>query len=242
MKILVIPDVHLKPWMFTRASELLKMNIADKAVCLMDIADDWKQQFNLDLYVQSYDAAIRFAEDHPDTLWCYGNHDVCYPWNQRETGYSKIAPWTVCEKLRILRETVPDAGQTAFIHRIDNVLFMHGGLPDIFVREFIKPDHYNDVDKVVETINTFDWQQLWHDESPIWYRPQYYKGKMYKPRKLLQVVGHTPVREIYREKNVVSCDVFSTDSEGKAIGTQQYLLIDTETWEFEGIGPKQYSQ
>ena len=40
MKILVIPDVHLKPWMFHRASELMKEIKADQAVCLMDIADN----------------------------------------------------------------------------------------------------------------------------------------------------------------------------------------------------------
>ena len=234
MKVLVIPDIHLKPWMFRRASELMEENIAEKAVCLMDIADDWKQQWNMDLYIQSYDAAISFARDYPDTLWCYGNHDVCYPWNQRETGYSRLAGRMVSEKLRVLRETLPDAGQLAFIHRIDNVLFLHGGLSDFFVREYIKASYYHDIDKVIETINTFDWQQLWHEDSPIWYRPQIYKGRMYKPRKLLQVVGHTPVKKIYREKNVVSCDVFSTDEEGKAIGTQEFPLIDTVTWKFEG--------
>jgi len=142
MKILVIPDVHLKPWMFRRASELMEENIADKIVCLMDIADDWNQQWNLDLYIQSYDATISFAKDYPDTLWCYGNHDACYPWNQRETGYSRIAPRTVCDK--------------------------------------------------------------------------------------------PPVKEIYREGNVISCDVFSTDEAGKPIGTQEFLLIDTNTWEFKG--------
>ena len=234
MKILVIPDVHLKPWMFRRASELMEENIAEKAVCLMDIADDWNKQWNLELYVQSYDAAISFAKEFPDTLWCYGNHDVCYPWNQRETGYSRIAPRTVCEKLRILQESLPDADQLAMIHRIDDVLFLHGGLSDYFAQENIKSSYYHDVDKVIETINSFDWQQLWHDDSPIWYRPQLYKGKMYKPRELLQVVGHTPVKEIYREGNVISCDVFSTDEKGKPIGTQEFLLIDTETWEFEG--------
>mgnify|MGYP007101859496 CR=1 FL=1 len=46
LKILVIPDVHLKPWMFHRASELMKDIPArhpvkpNRAVCLMDIADD----------------------------------------------------------------------------------------------------------------------------------------------------------------------------------------------------------
>ena len=234
MKILVIPDVHLKPWMFKRASELMEENIAEKAVCLMDIADDWKQQYNLDLYIQSYDAAISFAKKYPDTLWCYGNHDVCYPWNQRESGYSKIAPRTVCEKLRELEKALPDASQLAFIHRIDDVLFLHGGLSDLFVSEYIKTEYYHDVDKVIETINNYDWQQLWHYDSPIWYRPQWSSGKMYKPGKLLQVVGHTPVKRIYREENVISCDVFSTDGEGKTIGTQEFLLIDTKTWEFEG--------
>ena len=63
MKVLVIPDVHLKPWMFTRASELMKETESDRAVCRMDIADDWRQQFNLDLYIQTYDAAIAFAKE-----------------------------------------------------------------------------------------------------------------------------------------------------------------------------------
>ena len=118
MKVLVIPDAHLKPWMFQRASELMKEIKPDRAVCLMDIADDWRQQFNLDLYVQTYDATIAFAKEYPETLWCYGNHDICYLWNQRETGYSKIAPWTVCEKLRVLRESLPDERQLAYLHRI----------------------------------------------------------------------------------------------------------------------------
>ena len=40
MKVLVIPDVHLKPWMFQRASELMKEIKPDRTICLMDIADD----------------------------------------------------------------------------------------------------------------------------------------------------------------------------------------------------------
>jgi hypothetical protein len=62
MKVLVIPDVHLKPWIFHRASELMQAIEVNKAVCLMDIADDFGQQFNIDLYIQTYDAAIRFAK------------------------------------------------------------------------------------------------------------------------------------------------------------------------------------
>ena len=175
MKVMVIPDVHLKPWMFHRASELMKEIKPDRAVCLMDIADDWRQQFNLDLYIQTYDAAIAFAKEYPNTLWCYGNHDVCYLWNQRETGYSKIAPWTVCEKLRILRESLPDERQLAYLHRIDNVLFSHGGLTDAFVRRYVPSGKYNDIDTVIDITNGFGCGEMWQDASPIWYRPQYYK-------------------------------------------------------------------
>lgn len=49
--ILVIPDVHLKPWMFERADALLKLGVAEKAACLMDIPDEWDQGLNLDLYI-----------------------------------------------------------------------------------------------------------------------------------------------------------------------------------------------
>ena len=235
MNVLVIPDVHLKPWMFQRASELMKETEADKAVCLMDIPDDWRQEFNLDLYISTFDAAVSFAKEFPETLWCYGNHDICYPWNQRETGYSKIAPRTVCEKLRVLREELPDEKQLAFLHRIDDVLFCHGGLTDEYVRPYVPAKRYNNIDAVIDTINGFGPGELWQDASPFWYRPQYYGGKMYKPRKLLQVVGHTPVEAITRKGNLISCDVFSTYRDGRPIGTQEYLLLDTDNWGFKGI-------
>ena len=234
MKVLVIPDVHLKPWMFQRASELMIEIEADRAVCLMDIADDWRQQFNLDLYEQAYDAAIAFAREYPDALWCYGNHDLCYLWNQRETGYSKIAPRMVCEKLRVLREALPDEQQLAYLHRIDNVVFSHGGLADAFVRRYVPVRSYNDVETVLQTINSFGCGEMWQDASPIWYRPQYYEGRLYKPLKLLQVVGHTPVEAITRKGNLISCDMFSTDQEGKPTGKQEFLVIETREWVFKG--------
>ena len=68
MRVLVIPDVHLKPWMFDRADELLGEGTAEKAVCLMDIPNDWGKEYQLDLYEDTFDAAIRFQNKYPDTL------------------------------------------------------------------------------------------------------------------------------------------------------------------------------
>ena len=235
MKVLVIPDVHLKPWMFEQAGELMRQGLAEKAVCLMDIADDWHQQWNLDLYIETYDAAIAFAKAFPETLWCYGNHDVCYQWNRRETGYSKIAAWTVNEKLRILQESLPEEKQLAYIHRIDDVLFMHGGLTQFFVEMHVSEKAQMDTDNVIEEINNFGPYEMWDDLSPIWHRPQYSHLEMYEDGNLLQIVGHTPVKKIQRDGNVISCDVFSTDQNQKPIGSQEFLLIDTKTWDYQGI-------
>ncbi|MBR4743136.1 MAG: metallophosphoesterase [Oscillospiraceae bacterium] len=235
MKVLVIPDVHLKPWMFDRAHELLEQGCAEKAVCLMDIPDDWNQEYNLDLYAQTYDRAIRFQKDHPDTLWCYGNHDLCYVWDQRETGFSIYALQTVTDRIRELKRNLPERSQLAYIHRIDDVLFLHGGLTDGFVRRYVPAKVYNDTDEVVRRINALGMEEMWSDWSPIWYRPQYESSRMYKPRRLLQVVGHTPMENLGRDGNVVSCDVFSTYRNGQPIGPQEFPVIDTETWEFVGI-------
>ena len=230
--VLVIPDVHLKPWMFDRASDLMKEKKADRAVCLMDIADDWNQSLNIDLYNRTYERAIRFAAEYPDTLWCYGNHDLCYPWNRRESGYSTYAPWTVCEKLKILKASLRDESQLAYIHKIDNVLFSHAGLADEYVRQYLPAEYYDDIDGIIAAINSFGSDNLWQDISPIWFRPQHSVLKMYKPGEFLQVVGHTPVESVERKGNLISCDVFSTDDAGRPIGSQEFPVIDTIHWDY----------
>ena len=235
MKILVIPDVHLKPWMFDRASEILNSGAAKKAVCLMDIPDDWGQEYNLGLYEKTFDAAIRFQKEFPETLLCYGNHDLSYEWLQYESGFSSVAIPVVQKKLSELRRELPDRSQMAYIHRIDDVLFLHGGLTHAFVKYYANDVDYDDTDAVIEKINLLGRNEMWDDASPLWFRPQFYNEKMYKEEDLLQVVGHTPVMQIDRLGNMLSCDLFSTYSTGDPIGTQEYLLIDTVTWEYEGI-------
>ena len=232
--VLVIPDVHLKPWMFQRASERIKEMKLDRAVCLMDIADDWGQELNLNLYGQTYDAAIAFAKEHPDTLWCWGNHDLSYLWNEMESGFSFSARSTVLGCLERFRKTVPSK-QLRYIHRIDDILFLHGGLTEDFVRRFVCGRRYDEIDTVLEKINRLARYEMWDNSSPIWYRPQLSRVRMYKPRKLLQVVGHTPVREVCRDRNILSCDTFSTNRDGTAFGSQKFTLIDTVSRNWEEV-------
>ena len=235
MKVLVIPDIHLKPDIFQKADYLMGKKIAERAVCLMDIPDDWGKQYNIKLYEDTYDAAISFAKKYPDTMWCWGNHDLSYQWYQLETGYSPMAEYTVNRKLTDLKVALPENNPIRYVGRIDNVLFSHGGLSKTFVEEYVPASKYNDVDYVLDTINRLGKNDMWDDGSPIWLRPQYENVKMYKPRTLLQVVGHTPMRKITKCKHVISCDVFSTYDDGRPIGTQEFLLLDTVTWEYLGL-------
>ena len=90
-------------------------------------------------------------------------------------------------------------------------------------------------DAVISRINSLGFREIWDDASPVWFRPQYNKERMYREKDLLQVVGHTPVMEIERTGNVFSCDLFSTYRSGDPIGTREFILIDTVTWRYQGI-------
>ena len=91
------------------------------------------------------------------------------------------------------------------------------------------------VDLVIDIINQMGVEQIWNDNSPIWHRPQYTHVPMFMEKDFLQVVGHPPLHRIDKYCNVISCDVFSTYKDGNPIGSQEFLLLDTKTWQYEKI-------
>ncbi|MBO7335089.1 MAG: metallophosphoesterase [Lachnospiraceae bacterium] len=234
MKILVIPDVHLKPWIFDKAEAALISGAADSAVCLMDISDDWNMEYNTDLYEETYKRALKFSKDFESTRWCYGNHDVCYAWGQLESGYSVYAEATVCKMLYELEAELLWNKRLAFVQRIDNVIFSHAGLKAGFVKEIVKKhkEYADDIDTVISFINTLNRERLWANDSPLWYRPQMNNKDVWVREPFIQVVGHTPVEEIYEDKRVISTDVFSTYRDGRQIGESAFLIIDSKTCEW----------
>jgi len=238
MRILVIPDIHLKTWIFDRAEAIMKSGKADRAVCLMDMPDDWGMEFQLDRYNAIFDRAISFASDHPDTLWCYGNHDVSYPWGKLESGYSPYAESTVISKLDELEHSLNDPSLIAIMHRVDNVLFSHGGLTTEYIKWFDIKLLDADIDTVVKAVNEAPVDYLWNDESPLWLRPQNKIREAFKSELYKQVVGHTPVKKIFERDGIISTDVFSTYSDGTQIGESAMIVIDSETGLFEKIKVK----
>lgn len=232
-KVLVIPDVHLKPWMFDQAIDIMENTDCGRAVCVGDLVDDWGCQRNVELYEETLDKAIEFAQKYPDTLWCYGNHDLSYLWEQYDhPGYSDAAAELVVDKLETLKNTVSSPGQVAIIHKVDNTIFSHAGLSVDFIENQMY-EMKNDLDWMIETINEYGVEEMWELNSPVWVRPQeWYLAKGMYDEGYFQVVGHTPVHEALLQDNVLTIDTFSTHSNGRPIGDSEFYWVDTVTKEW----------
>lgn len=229
-RVLVISDVHLKIWMFDRADEILKSGQADMAACLGDIVDDWNKQYQIHLYEETLKRALRFHEEHPETLWCIGNHDFSYLYGYEETGFSGVAMYTARRGLQALYDT---AGENAkYVHRVGNCIFSHGGLSERFVLEYAG-DACGGVDGMIDRINSLKPTTMWQDHSPLWERPNYSGDRMFNGG-YMQVIGHTPVEKPLQIKNVLITDTFSTRRNGMPIGDSLFIVVDTEkkTWKY----------
>ena len=244
MKVLVISDVHLKPWIIETADQMMEKHSFDNAVFLGDFADDWDQERNIDLYKETYAALEKFLVKYPESKVCFGNHDLSYVWQKPESGYSVYARQAVVDCLNHLRK--PDRwGRFKYIHKIGNVLFSHAGITTSFLRmHFVFDPTFGDIptsDDILSTINSMGQEEIWNDASPIWARPDngfgFYRGLYGRDEEYLQVVGHTPVHrpEYCEECGILMTDVFSTYRDGSSIGTNQFVWVDTETKEWGEI-------
>ena len=227
-RVLVIPDVHLKPWIFDEAEKVDKNSYEDVAV-LGDLVDDWGKGNDLDAYEETLKRAAEFGKEHGESLWCYGNHDVSYLWDAMESGYSVQARITVIEGITKLERILED--RYKFVHRIDNVLFSHAGVTETFVLHSCGY-HVKEIEDILAKINRMGKQELWRDSSPIWARPQADFYRMFRDDLFYQVVGHTPVEEPLDACGVLTLDLFSTYSNGDPYGNQKLYIVDTMTRKF----------
>ena len=231
--ILVIPDVHLRAWMFDEADRLMKENGIIQAVCLGDLVDDWDMQMNREAYVSVFDKVLNFDKEHPNTLWCYGNHDISYTWHKLESGYSPYQEELVETMLSQMRRKMKE--RLNFCHVIGKCMFTHAGVTWEFLENLryrgFKIRGIRSIEDVRDMINQCGEYELWKDESPIWARPSFDKEyRVFKEYGVLQVTGHTPIGKIYvrEEDRIMFCDNFSTYSNGKTIGQKEFQVVTSE--------------
>lgn len=233
MKVLIIPDVHLKPEIFDQAEDIMKTTDCEGVVCVGDIVDDWGCMSNSMKYKETMDKLISFARKHPDMLFCYGNHDLSYLWDQYDhPGFSTAAEDIVRDKYVEFEEKLNNPEQMAIVHMIDNCIFSHAGLTEEYIDTYLYREK-DDLEYVLATINGYDVENLWNNDSPIWARPQEYnfqKGPW--PKEFLNVAGHTPVRKPYEKDGLLSTDTFSTFPDGRQYGNEKFVWVDTVTKEW----------
>ncbi len=123
MKILVIPDIHMKSWILDRADQLIKQEEPDLVVQLGDLPDDWGYQANLEAYRNFYNYAERFRDAHPEVFWCYGNHDLSYLWDRPESGMANIGVVRnyATQRIEEFYAGIPEKN-AAILHYVDGIL------------------------------------------------------------------------------------------------------------------------
>ena len=235
-QVLVIPDLHLKPWVFDRADRILASGQADFAVQLGDLVDDWGQLKNVGLYNETMERAYKFHKAHPSTLWCLGNHDADYhnPYAPVSSGHSTLAEVDMKEWGKKLEKI--GAGPRV-IHIVDNVIFTHAGLTESWLAYlsslYMGYDYPQDDETLIRLVNLAAPNDFFMESSPIWARPQVDEQRVpYCHRGCLQVVGHTPVVQAEEIDGLLSTDTFSTKRDGTPIGNQKFVIIDTKTKEW----------
>ena len=229
MRILCIPDVHNKPWIFDEADKLLAEKKADCAVQIGDLLDDWGQEFAIEQYSRTLQRCIKFHKDHPDTVWIMGDHDFSYHHTEipyKNSGHSKFVEGEVNTWLRQMERI---GASQQIIHVIDGVIFTHAGLGMDWVKSLVpRGTHWeDDLEYVYNLVKSASTQELWEDVGPLWLRPQLYPTEMCPAK--LQVVGHTPIEYPYEQNGVLSTDTFSTCRDGAPLGDQNFCIVDTET-------------
>lgn len=223
-KILVIPDTHLKPEIFNLADKILRERKVDYAVQLGDNVDDFYAYH--DEYTKHAARMEKFYLDHPETIWLWGNHEISYLLRRAVTGNTIWGEQVAKNYERNFRPK--------FAHRDGKVIFSHAGIFREFLDE-INLGECKTVGVLMEKINNLPADKFWNNNSLLWARPQV---EILTTPKILegyvQVVGHTPMKDTTKQNGVVSTDVFSTNW-GKKIGSEQLIIVDSETGKFEQV-------
>lgn len=235
MRILVIPDIHLKPWIFDSADRVIADERPDEIVVLGDLLDDFGCEDKPERYTETLNRAGAFMAAHPYSYWCIGNHEIAYvASNHVVSGTSLLFRDQIAHDLLALSYSAPITVKVKCAFLLDGWIFTHAGLAEDFVQRHIVPRANSTAlsdAEVVDIANDLTTDALWEADSPLWYRPNT-GAPLYGEGRIHQCAGHTPSKRILEYGNLVVCDTFSTYRDGVPIGDQTLCLIDTadNTW------------
>lgn len=229
MRTLIIGDLHLQaglifPWI---KSEFIESKSIDQIIFIGDYFDQWGQCGNDALYLAELKTLVNFKTycelNNVKTVWLIGNHDAPYILNRPEIYSSED---------RIVRERIQDAFRIdlkpTITYEVDGYQLSHAGIAS--------PNPYRNIDWTtpvgyieLKHLNDADGLGV-NDElaSPLWLRPSTL-CKLSNPYYTKQIFGHTPVRTVQRESNIIEAwnvDTFSLTRGLVPIGDGSVLILD----------------
>ena len=116
MKVLVIPDIHLKPWMFQRAAKIMEQGLPERRFVLWIFPMTGIRNITSTYTLRLLTRQSRLQKI-PETLWSFGNHDLCYIWDERESGYSFPAAEIVPKKIEELERALPKENEIRYVQK-----------------------------------------------------------------------------------------------------------------------------
>lgn len=220
MKIVVIGDIHGRfVW-----RNIIEQESFDIVVFLGDYVSHDKMSGNWQ--IANLKAILKFKENNPDkVILLRGNHDI------QHIGYS----WAECSGLNgfVLDEMSKMKNRflddTQWIFKVGNVIFSHAGITKTWLLSIgLTESEINNINKIKPSeifgfIPDSPWDTIGTSTSQgvTWVRPNaLIKDSI---RNVIQIVGHTPVENIYREESTENNSCFwFCDS------LPQYLVIENE--------------
>ena len=208
MKILVVPDIHMKTkQMLPKVAKIANEQEIDKIVFIGDYFDDWHQVNNAKLYRDTIDDLKDFYDEF-DCVFLLGNHDVPYITNE----YHPYSSPFYDVRLDVYAFLKYINAQVAY--QADGVTYSHAGFCkyDDIKSWMFEPsiDHFG-------KLRQLDRQP----GSALWIRPDYPGSR--GPN---QVVGHTPVNTVQEHDGVTYIDTWSTYPMGGHIGDGSVVIVD----------------
>ena len=219
-KTLLVPDIHLKTYMFERIEQTVIKHNVDKIVFLGDYFDEWDCNTNAQLYFETCALLKEFKQKYK-CVFLLGNHDVPYI-----TGAYHHYSTPLHDVRREINKTLNEL-EPVMAYKEGNILISHAG--------YIKEPNNMNFNNVIRT--QYGMHQLRHfdqsDLSPLWIRPDtlQFKEECQTP---IQIVGHTPVLEPewYETDNghqFLVIDTWSKTPTGEVYGNEKLVLITDQT-------------
>ncbi len=218
MKTIILGDVHGT----THWKDIIKKEEPSRVIFIGDYFDGYDKKVK---EVENFKNIIAYKNSNvSEVIMLIGNHDHHY---FPEVGYTGTSRYNVKQSLTIEKLVNDNRSSLQIAYQLENMLFTHAGVSKTFMDSTFGEGKW-DTKNVADELNNlfrfnphaFEFNGLDSSgddisQSPIWIRPRSLTADKID---MLQIVGHTMVKNICTNQGVIYIDTMQTSKE--------YLIYD----------------